>query len=557
MAVGDMNGDGKPDVLAFNQCTATNCDGTVSILLGNGDGTFQAARTFDSGLTFASSIAVADINGDSKLDVVAISGASCGRPECLSYFSVMFGNGDGTLGPWHKYSTGGYDTASVALADVNQDGKMDVVVASLCSNTSCVGDSSVSVILGRGNGSFQPAEVFDSGASGIVSIAVSDVNGDGKPDVMVAHAQVGVLLGNGDGTLQSAKLVPTNSYPGFIMAADLNHDGKQDMIIGTSFGSGHEEVGVLLGNGDGSFQPIQFFDTNASSRFGKIAMVAGDVNGDGKLDIIASLNCGAACDTSPVVVLLGNGDGSLQKAQRYYSGGRNYSSGNYNGIALADLNGDSKPDIAVTNECVNLTDCTTGTVGILLGTAGVETTTTVTSSPSPSVYGQAVTLTASVTTVGKNVPTGTVTFFNGSSSIGTVTLVGGVGSKVKTNLPAGSLSITATYNGDSNSAKSTSTSLIQVVNQASTTTTVTSSLNPSNEGQSVTFTATVTSTTTSVTGTVTFTSGGQALGTITLTGKKAKLTTSTLPVGSDEVTATYNGTSNIAGSVGSVTQVVN
>ena len=423
----------------------------------------------------------------------------------------------------------------------------------------CEGDSAVSVILGRGDGSFQPARVFDSGAPQLSAITPTDANGDGKMDVLVAHyyGSVGVLLGNGDGTLQTAELISTGVYPTSVIAADLNHDGEPDMLIGTTFTSGirHEAVGVLLGNGDGSFQPIQLYDTNALSSFGQIAMVAGDVNGDGKLDIIGALDCPGACDTTPIVILLGNGDGTLQKAQRVFSGGWNHHA--FPGIALADLNGDSKPDIAVTNECVNFSDCSTGTIGILLGTAGVQTTTTITSSLNPSIYGQSVTLTASVASVGKSVPTGTVTFWNGSLGIGTVSLVGGMASKTKINLPAGSLSITAKYNGDSNSGKSTSAPLIQVVHQASTTTSVSSSLNPSNQGQSVTLTATVTSATTRPTGTVTFTSGGQTLGTITLSGGKAKFTTATLPVGSDKVTATYNGTSNIAGSNGSLTQVVN
>jgi len=554
IAVGDMNGDGKPDVIAFNLCTATNCNGTVSILLGNGDGTLQEAKTFDSGLTFANAIAVADLNGDSKPDVIAMSGASCGTPECLSYFSVMFGNGDGTIGQWHKYSTGGYESLTLGLADLNQDGKVDLVIGSHCNGPSCDG-SAVSVILGRGDGSFQPAEVFATGDVQLVSTTTSDVNGDGKIDVLVAHnfGTVGIFLGNGDGTLQTAELISTGTDPTFVMAEDLNHDGKPDIIIGTTLASAsHEQVGVLLGNGDGSFQPVQCFDTNAPSSFGKISLVAGDVNGDGKLDIIAAVHCPASCDNTPVIVLLGNGDGTLQKAQRYYSGGRNS-----DGIALTDFNGDSKPDIAVINECVNLSDCDTGTVGILLGTSGVQTTTTVTSSLNPSAYGQSVTLTASVASVGKSAPTGTVKFLNGSTSIGTVTLIDGVASTTKTNLPAGSLAITAMYNGDSNSAKSTSSALIQVVNQASTTTTVSSSLNPSNQGQSVTFTATITSATTKPAGSVTFTSGGQTLGTITVSGGKAKFTTSTLSVGSHKVTATYNGTANINSSKGSVTQVVN
>ncbi len=547
IAVGDMNGDGKPDIIIVNQSTCAHCDVSVAILLGNGDGTFQAATTYDSGLTSGEAVAVADLNGDSKLDVVVLGD---------EIFSVLLGNGDGTVGPHHGYAAGSFGTVYLALADLNRDGKTDLVVGGRCSGTTCASD--ISVILGRGDGTFQPVQEFNSGFSGLMGIAVSDVNGDGKQDVMVVHelGNAGVLLGNGDGTLQAAELFSTNGvYPASLIAADLNHDGKPDMIIGSyNPGTGHVAVGVLLGNGDGSFQPMQLHDTNFNRSSGLISMVTGDVNGDGKLDVIGALPCLGACNTTPMTVLLGNGDGTFQKAPNVLSGGENRGAP---GIVLADLNGDSKPDIAVTNRCVNSTDCSTGTVGILLGTSGLQTTTTLTSSLNPSIYGQSVTLTASVTPVGKNVPTGTVTFFNGPSGFATVTLVDGVATKTRTNLPAGSLSITARYNGDSNSAKSTSAPLLQVVKQASTSTTVSSSLNPSNQGQSVTFTAVVTSATTLATGTVTFTSGGQTLGTITLSGGKAKLTTSTLPVGSDPVTATYNGTSNISGSKKSLTQIVN
>jgi hypothetical protein len=184
------------------------------------------------------------------------------------------------------------------------------------------------------------------------------------------------------------------------------------------------------------------------------------------------------------------------------------------------------------------------------------TTTTLSSSLNPSKYGQAVTLTATVTSAGPT-PTGTVTFKNGSTSLGSVTLVAGVAKVTKSTLPAGTLSITATYNGDTANKKSTSPTLSQVVSQATTTTTVTSTPNPSVVGQNVTFKATVKSPTVVPVGTVTFTAGTTTLGTVSLAGGKASLTTSALPAGKTTVTATYNGTSNITGSSGSVVQTVN
>jgi hypothetical protein len=184
------------------------------------------------------------------------------------------------------------------------------------------------------------------------------------------------------------------------------------------------------------------------------------------------------------------------------------------------------------------------------------TTTALSSSLNPSNYGQAVTLTATVTSAGPT-PTGTVTFKNGSTSLGSATLVAGVAKVTKSTLPAGTLSITATYNGDTANNKSTSPTLSQIVSQATTTTTVTSTPNPSVVGQNVIFKATVKSPTVIPVGTVTFTTATTTLGTVSLAGGKASLTTAALPAGTTTVTATYNGTSNITGSSGSVVQTVN
>ena len=179
------------------------------------------------------------------------------------------------------------------------------------------------------------------------------------------------------------------------------------------------------------------------------------------------------------------------------------------------------------------------------------------SSLNPATYGQSITLTATVGSTGPSTPTGTVTFKNGVTNLSTVTLAAGVAILTTTKLAAGTLSITAVYNSDASSATSTSSALPQVVNQATTTMTVVSSLYPSKQGKSVKFTATVASPTVTPTGTVIFTAGAAVLGTVNLAGGKASVTTSTLPVGSTTVTATYNGTANIQGSMGSVVQVVN
>ncbi len=185
------------------------------------------------------------------------------------------------------------------------------------------------------------------------------------------------------------------------------------------------------------------------------------------------------------------------------------------------------------------------------------TSTTVASNLNPSTYGQAVTLTSTVSSAGPP-PTGTVTFKNGSVTVGKASLSNGVATLAVSTLPAGTLSITADYGGDSASKTSKSSPLTQVVNQASSTTAVVSSKNPSLAGQAVKFTATVSSATTTPTGSVTFMDGGTVLATKTLGKGTASYSTSTLGAGAHNITAVYEGTANISGSTSLVlVQTVN
>lgn len=182
-----------------------------------------------------------------------------------------------------------------------------------------------------------------------------------------------------------------------------------------------------------------------------------------------------------------------------------------------------------------------------------STTTTLTSSLNPSTYGQAVTLTATVTSAGPT-PTGTVTFKNGSKSLGKATLSGDVAKFTTGALPVGTLSITASYGGDAANSKSTSSALKQVVDIATSKTVIVSSVNPSKTGQTVKFTATVTSATTAPTGTVTFKDGSTTLGTgaIAKATGKANYSTKTLSAGSHNITAVYDGTADVGGSTSTV-----
>jgi Bacterial Ig-like domain (group 3)/FG-GAP-like repeat/Abnormal spindle-like microcephaly-assoc'd, ASPM-SPD-2-Hydin len=475
IAVADVNGDGKPDLLLTNCGTAgsDNCNnGTVGVLLGNGDGTFQTVVTYSSGGLNATSVAVADVNGDGKPDLLVAN--QCIDNNCRSgSLGVLLGNGDGTFQTVVTYGSGGYDALSVAVADVNGDGKPDLLVANECIDRNCA-SGLLGVLLGNGDGTFQTVVTYGSGGPTARSVAVEDVNGDGKPDLLVANlcidsncssGSLGVLLGNGDGTFQTAVTYGSGGYEALSVAvADVNGDGKPDLLVtncGATNSCNNDTVGVLLGNGDGTFQTVV---TYGSGGFGAESVAVGDVNGDGKPDLLVA-NCGAtnSCNNGTVGVLLGNGDGTFQTVVTYGSGGFGAES-----VAVGDVNGDGKPDLLVAN-CGATNSCSNGAVGVLINTSLDGTTTSLSSSQNPSNFGQAVTFTATVTGQQgfyKGMPTGTVSFYDGTTNIGKSNLNSGTATLTTSTLAVGTHSMTATYNGDTNFAPSTSPPLKQVVQGA-------------------------------------------------------------------------------------------
>jgi Bacterial Ig-like domain (group 3)/FG-GAP-like repeat len=567
VAVADVNGDGKPDLLVAVPCPQLDCEGEVDVMLGNGDGTFQPVVVFGSGGAFPQWIAVGDLNGDGKPDVVVVncaavgSGHGCSGSGADGLVAVLLGNGDGTFRRAAvTYDSGGVQPDSVAIADVNGDGKPDLVVAN-CAPTgtdNCGGGPAngvVGVLLGNGDGTYQPVMTYDSGGELTTSAAIADVNGDGKMDVLVTNecagtgcnsGSVSVLLGNGDGTYQAAK--GYNSGPGgahSVAVADVNHDGKPDLVLADLCEQGdctQGSVGVLLGNGDGSFQPVVSY---ASGGYQARSIAVADVNLDGKLDLLVANSCIiGGCPKGEVGVLLGNGNGTFQTVRTYGSGGTDVSS-----IAVADVNGDGRPDLLVGN----------GVVSVLWNvTAAHLTRTVVTTSGSPSILGQPVKFTATVNS-SFGIPDGeTVTFHDGIALIGTGTTVLGVASFSTSSLMVGSHTIEAIYPGDFADRPSTG-NVKQVVELYTTTTTLTSTPNPSTHGQAVTFTATVTSSGPNPpTGKVTFKDGTTGIGSATLSGGVAILKKSTLAVGTHPITAEYMGDSSSAKSTSAVlNQVVN
>ena len=523
-AVADVNGDGKPDIVVANYNS-----GTVSVLLGNGDGTFQPTVVYNLGGYNPNGLVIADVNGDGKPDLVVWG--SWNSPGV----AVLLGSGDGTFLPAVTYDVGAGPAFDVAIADVNGDGKPDLIVAVWYTPTDSYGY--VAVLLGNGDGTFLPAATYRAGL-GPNSVAAADVNGDGIPDLLVANSgpasnTVSVLLGNGDGTFQPAVSYGSGgSLPQSIAVADVNGDNKPDLIVANLGGgdNGDGAVGVLLGNGDGTFHLAVAYDSGGGNARG---VAIADVDGDGKPDILVT----NLLFPGPVGVLLGNGDGTFQPTVTYGSGGYLPIS-----IIAADVNGDGNIDLVVLDESGgNNND---GQVGVLLNNSPLRTptTSTLSSSLNPSAYGQVVTLTAAVSSP-SGTPTGTVIFYDSSSStvLGSVALASGSASLSTSSLPVGSRSITAAYQGSPGFRPSTSAPLIQVVTGTPTTTSMISSTNPSVYGQTVTFTAAVNSASGTPTGKVIFFDGSTAFGSAILANGSASIPVSSLAAGSHSITAAYQG----------------
>ena len=332
VVVGNFNGDGISDLV-----TANYFNDSVSVLLGQGNGSFGPATDFS--VRFSPQyVVVGDFNNDGISDLVTAN-------DEYNTVSVLLGQGNGSFGPATNFSVG--DRAfSVAVGDFSGDGISDLAVAQPDSNT-------VSVLLGQGNGSFSPATNFSVGDQPF-SVAVGDFNGDGISDLATANGKfnnVTVLLGEGNGSFGPATSFSTGGNGTYKVAVgDFNSDGISDLVTANQFSN---NVSVLLGQGNGSFGPA----TNFSAGGGPFSVTVGDFNGDGISDLAT-----ANGNFNNVSVLLGEGNGSFGPATSFSTGIFTLPTS----VAVGDFNGDGKPDLAAANQF-------SPTVNILLNTTITNT----------------------------------------------------------------------------------------------------------------------------------------------------------------------------------------
>ena len=567
LATGDFNGDGRTDLVV-----ADSSNGLLTILLGNGDGTFQPAPTpysITSSTSGFAAVAVGDFNGDGKADIV-VANQSLG---------ILLGNGDGTFQPSLSIPSGPAPIF-VVVADFNGDGKADLATASLTTKA-------VTVMMGNGNGTFQsPVNYTIPGKA--VWLAVGDFNQDGFPDLVSANPDttqsvsnslfnnVSVLLNAGSsGGFLAPVTYATGLNPQSVAVGDFNGDGISDIVVGNA---GAPSVSVLVGQGNGNFQaPLSF-----PSALRPYSLVVGDFNGDGKVDVAFSGVTTAVSPTFDLDILLGttvnvtatggtpestvtgtafptalqvtvmNGATPVSGATVTFSApasgaGAVLSSStavtNASGVASVTATANSSSGTyTVSASALGLSVPFTLTNLIAAPSVFTATPTTLQSAALGTAFSKALTVT--LADAAGNPASGVAVTFAAPSAGASATLSSGT---VVTNA-SGVASVTATANNTVGAYTVTASALglsasFLLSNVAPATVTLGSSANPINFGAPVTLTATVSPS--NATGHVTFYDGVTVLGSKPVSAAgTASLQTILLGSGGRKLTAYYSGDSN-------------
>jgi hypothetical protein len=579
IASGDLNGDGHPDLVVTNFCGSdASCasNGSATVFLATSSGAYEAASSLTLG-NGPIAVALADLNGDKKLDLLALN-------QIDKSMMVMLGNGDGTFGAPQLYSLSASPRA-LYVGDFNGDGKADLAIAADCGQSTCSQPGSLDIWLGHGDGSLADSASYTVGYAP-VSIAAADLRGTGHLDLVVANScgDSGACTGDGTGTLLAndgvgrftqMSEIDLGLAPSSIALGNLSGTGLDLAVAQRS----NNQIAVLHSNGNGTFgAPTTYSVGSAPS-----ALTIADLNGDGLQDVAV-----ANFQSSTVSVLYGTGAGTLRSTTTYP-----VSAGPDALVAVTPLSG-TMSSLVTANGDTGSTPMGNG-ITALGGTGGTTpSTTTITSTANTSIVDTQVAIAASVSGTG-GPPTGSVVFAIDASGTGAGPFTyladcGGAaglplsGGSVTCNtqlLPAGTDNIQAQYFGDATFATSASSDQGQTISAAGTTTTV-SPTTASTYGQSVTLTATVAPTSSitvtsndivAFTGTVAFfydNGGGPtsiagcnnvtaATNQATENATASCITSSPLPVGANSITAQYKtGDPNYNTSTSApVTQTVN
>lgn len=347
--VTDLVGDGVGSIVGFDQ---EGAPGQVVVVAANPDYTVHFGGTYPVGPVPVGVLA-GDFNGDGKHDVAAVYFGPLDN-SAPGGISLFLGNGTGSLQPAGNFAAG-LNVTGAAVWDFNGDGKDDLAVVNN-------GDGTVAIFLGTANGTLTPGNTYSLGPQSYpTSVAVADVNGDGTADLVVMAGQnLVTLFGKGGGEFQTGGSTPLSISQSFIATGDFNEDGKTDVAVIDFFNG---LLHVLLGNGDGTFtESAAYLTEYALGTYGNLAtFYVEDFDGDGNLDFVFASGHPDALITLPylqtVGVMFGNGDGTFNGAPAYTVAAKQPTS-----IVTADFNGDGKPDLALGGQ--------SGQVSILLGSGG-------------------------------------------------------------------------------------------------------------------------------------------------------------------------------------------